>query len=66
MDVERDQRVNMGEKSKATVFPACKSWLNFRVRGQFEIKILIVRLINKTCFIWIKKKLNLSPRSFEN
>ena len=22
-------------KSKATVFPACNSWLNFRVRGQF-------------------------------
>ena len=25
------------EKSKATVFPACYSWLDFRVRGQFEI-----------------------------
>ena len=43
------------EKSKATVFPACNSWLNFRVRGQFEIKILIVRHINTTYFIWIKK-----------
>ena len=43
------------EKSKATVFPACSSWLNFRVRGQFEIKILIVRHINTTYFIWIKK-----------
>ena len=42
-------------KSKATVFPACNSWLNFRVRGQFEIKILIVRHINTTYFIWIKK-----------
>ena len=41
--------------SKATVFPACSSWLNFRVRGQFEIKILIVRHINTTYFIWIKK-----------
>ena len=53
-------------KSKATVFPACNSWLNFRVRGQFEIKILIVRHINTTYFIWILKKLNLSLRSFEN
>ena len=43
------------EKSKATVFPACNSWLNFRIRGQFEIKILIVRHINTTYFIWIKK-----------
>ena len=31
------------EKSKATVFPACSSWLNFRVRDQFEIKMLIAR-----------------------
>ena len=43
------------EKSKATLFPACRSWLNFRVRGQFEIKILIGRHINTTYFIWIKK-----------
>ena len=47
------------EKSKATVFPASSSWLNFRVRGQFEIKILIVRHINTTYFIWIKKKIKL-------
>ena len=45
------------EKSKSTVFPACSSWLNFRVRGQFEIKILIVRHIN----IWILKKIKLEP-----
>ena len=38
------------EKSKATVFLACSSLLNFRVRGRFEIKIL-----NTTYFIWIKK-----------
>ena len=43
------------EKSKATVFPACNSWLNFRVRGQFDIKILIVPHINTTYFIWILK-----------
>ena len=49
------------EKSKATVFPACSSWLNFRVRGQFEIKILIVRHINTTYFIWIFKKIKLEP-----
>ena len=49
------------EKSKATVFPACSSWLNFRVRGQFEIKILIVSHINTTYFIWIFKKIKLEP-----
>ena len=48
-------------KSKATVFPSCNSWLNFRVRGQFEIKILIVRHINTTYFIWILKKIKLEP-----
>ena len=35
------------EKSKATVFSACNSWLNFRVRGQFEIKIIMMRHITK-------------------
>ena len=35
-------------KSKASVLPACNSWLNFRIRGQFEIKILIVRHIDAT------------------
>ena len=29
-----------GGKSKAIAFPACKTRLNFRVRGQFESKIL--------------------------
>ena len=43
------------EKSKATVFPARNSWLNFRVRGPFKIKILIVWQINATYFTWIKK-----------
>ena len=49
------------EKSKATVFPACSSWLNFRVPGQFETKILIVRHINTTYFIWIFIKSKLEP-----
>ena len=49
------------EKSKATVFPARNSWLNFRVRGPFKIKILIVRHINTTYFIWILKKIKLKP-----
>ena len=41
-------------KSNWHVFPACKNWLNFSFRGQFEIKILIVRHIwNTTYFIWI-------------
>ena len=43
------------EKSKANLFPACRSWLNFRVRGQFEIKILIARHTNTTYFTRIKK-----------
>ena len=41
-----------------------KKWLNFRVRGQFEIKILTVRGhsdINTTYFIWILKKIKLEP-----
>ena len=49
------------KKSKATVFPACSSFLKFHVRGQFEIKILIVRHINTTFFIWIFKKIKLEP-----
>ena len=55
------------EKSKAIAFPACKckSRLNFRVRGQFEINILKVLLMNTTYFICILKKFNLSLRSFE-
>ena len=42
-----------GEKLKATVFPACNSCLNFRIRGHFEFKIFIVWHINTTYFIWI-------------
>ena len=57
------------EKSKeialSIAFPACKSRLNFRFWGQFEIKILKVRLMNMTYFICILKKLNLSLQSFE-
>ena len=53
------------EKSKAISFPACKSRLNFRVGGQFEIKILKLRLMNTTYFICILKKMNLSLLSFE-
>ena len=45
----------MVRKVKATVFPACSSWLNFRVQGQFEI-------INTTYFIWsFFKKIKLEP-----
>ena len=48
-------------------FPACKckSQLNFHVRGQFEINILKVLLMDMTYFICILKKFNLSLRSFE-
>ena len=64
-----------------TAWPACdhrkkrssppvflKNWLNFLVRDQSEIKILIVRGhrdINTTYFIWIIAKIYLSLRSFE-
>ena len=48
-------------KSKATAFLACNSWLNFRVWGQFEIKILIVRVTNTSYFLFILKKIELEP-----
>ena len=49
------------EKSKAIAFPACKSRLNFRVRDQFEIKILKVWLMNTTYCLRILKKIELDP-----
>ena len=52
-------------KNWTIAFPACKSRLNFRVLGHFEIEILKVRLMNTTYFMCILKKLNLSLRSFE-
>ena len=48
-------------KSKGTVFPVCNSWLNFGVRGQFEIKILILRQTYTAYFIWIFLKIKLEP-----
>ena len=50
------------KRSSPPVF--LKNWLNFRVRGQFEIKILIVQGhsdINTTYFIWIIGKNKLEP-----
>ena len=50
------------KRSSPPVF--LKNWLNFRVRGQFEIKILIVRGlsdINTTYFIWSLNKNILEP-----
>ena len=44
-------------------------WLNFRVRGQFEIKILIVRHINRYELTWAcdhLKTSNLSADDFKN
>ena len=38
------------------IYPACKNWLNFCIRSQFEIKILLVRLIIR--FISCKLKKN--------
>ena len=45
------------EKSQKQLssLPVLAAELNFRVRGLFEIKILIVRHINTPYFIWIKK-----------
>ena len=48
-------------KSKATLFPACNSWLNFLVRGQFEIKILIVRQNTRHISCEFKKKIKVEP-----
>ena len=42
-------------ESKVTVFHACKKWLNFGVRRQIEIKILLVQLISTTYFLCIYK-----------
>ena len=42
LDVERDKRVAMMRKDLPRMY-FLKNWLNFRVRGQFEIKILIAR-----------------------
>ena len=56
-----------GEKSEkhlSSPLEFLNNWLNFRVRGQFEIKMLIARGqsdINTTCFIWITKKHELEP-----
>ena len=56
------------EKSKATAFAACNGWLNFCIQGQFEIKILIVWLINTTYFLRIFKKIEIDSGiiNFEN
>ena len=51
----QSMRRNFSAVNKTTVFPTCNSWLNFRVRGQFAIKTWIVRHINTTYFIRIKK-----------
>ena len=42
--VERDQRVTMlREKPLSSLLEYLNDWLNFRVRDQFEIKMLIAR-----------------------
>ena len=50
------RRILIAEKSKT-----CKSRLDFRVRGQLDIKILKVRLMNTTYFTCILKKYELEP-----
>ena len=60
LDVERDQRVTIVRKVKSN-FPVCKSW---RVRGQFEIKSLILRLINTFSYFPCIKSTYLSADNF--
>ena len=55
-----DKRVTTVRKVKSN-FPVCKSWLNSHVRGQFEIKSLIVRLINTSSYFLCVKKFELEP-----
>ena len=47
MDEERDERVTMVREVKSLCLPSLffffSDWLNFRVRDQFEIKLLIAR-----------------------
>ena len=67
MDVGRDQRVTMVRKGLPRLYLK-KEWLNFCVRGQFEIKILTVRGHSDKHNIFHMnhwKKMNLSLRSFE-
>ena len=58
------------EKSKAIDFPARKSRLNFRVRDQFEIRILKAQNMNTTYFIcnwtWACDHLKSSNLSADN
>ena len=53
--VEHGQSVTMVRKVKSNCLPC----LNVCIRGQFEIKILIVWLINTTYFLSILKKIEL-------
>ena len=55
-----DQRMTIVRKVKSN-FPVCKSWLNSCARGQFEIKSLIVRLINTFSYFPCIKKIELEP-----
>ena len=55
------------QRSSPPVF--WKNWLNFLVRGQFKIKILIERGhgdINTTYFVWITGKNKLEPAIISN
>ena len=61
LDVEPDQRVTMVTKVKSNCLPCRNRWLNFRVRGQFEMKILIVRAHKNNIFHINLKKIKLKP-----
>ena len=58
-----DQSITLVRKVKSNwhVFPACKNWLNLNFRGQFEIKILIVRHIKTQHISYELKKIKLEP-----
>ena len=44
-----------------TVFPACNSWLNYCVRGQFEIKIFYFAAQKHNIFHMNERKIKLEP-----
>ena len=56
LDVERDHATRDYSEENQKQLPflsACNSWVNFCARGQFEIRILILRLIDTAYFLRI-------------
>ena len=70
LKIERTASPTCDHRKKRSSPPVFwKNWLNFLVRGQFKIKILIVRGhgdINTTYFVWITGKNKLEPAIISN